>query len=558
VRELLRKLWPLLVYAGLFSLVVNLLLLVPPLYMLQLFDRVISSRSEETLVMLTLAAGVALAMMALLDAVRARLFLGCGVALERKLGPRVLDALLARLNRSGGAAQAASLRDVATLRGFLTGPAVLALFDTPWLPIFLALIWLFHPLLGAVALGGAVAMLVIAALNERFTRRSLERAQEEGRRAGHFVEASLRNAEAVSALGMQGALSRRWSALNDRMLLEQIDATSSGSSFSALTKFARQAIQMLMLGAGAYLVITQRATPGVMLAATIVLGRALQPVEMLVASWRVLIEARAAWNRLEALLDAEPARAKPTELPAPAGELSVERVVFKLTDAQRPTLQGVSFALRAGESLGLIGPTAAGKSTLARLIVGVWRPAAGAVRLDGADVAAWPREQLARHIGYLPQSVELFPGTVAENIARLGEPDSEAVMRASRRSHTHEMILRLPEGYDTQVGDGGHRLAPGQRQRIALARALYGEPKLVVLDEPNSDLDVDGEHALLQALHDLKRDHVTVVVIAHRPSLLAGVDKLLVLKEGAMELFGPRAEIMARVTRIAPVAKGAA
>jgi len=255
VRELLRKLWPLLVYAGLFSLVVNLLLLVPPLYMLQLFDRVISSRSEETLVMLTLAAGVALAMMALLDAVRARLLLGCGVALERKLGPQVLDALLGQLNRSGGAAQTAGLRDVGTLRSFFVGAAVLSLFDAPWLPIFLALIWLFHPLLGAVALGGALAMLVIAALNERFTRSALERAQEQGRRAGHFVEASLRNAEAVTALGMQGALSRRWSALNDRMLIEQIEATSSGSSFSALTKFARQVIQMLMLGTGAYLVM---------------------------------------------------------------------------------------------------------------------------------------------------------------------------------------------------------------------------------------------------------------------------------------------------------------
>jgi ATP-binding cassette subfamily C exporter for protease/lipase/ATP-binding cassette subfamily C protein EexD len=558
VRALFGKIWPLIIYAGFFSLVVNVLLLVPPLYMLQLFDRVISSRSEETLVMLTLAAGVALAMMALLDAVRARLFLGCGVALERKLGPHVLDALLAQLNRTGGAAQAAGLRDIAALRAFFVGSPVLALFDAPWLPIFLALIWLFHPLLGAVALGGAVVMLAIAALNERFTRRTLERAQEEGRRAGRFVEASLRNAEAVSALGMHGAVTRRWRALNDRMIAEQIDGTTRGSSFSALTKFARQAIQMLMLGTGAYLVITQRATPGVMLAGTVVLGRALAPVEMLVASWRQLVEARAAWNRLAALLVAEPERARPTELPAPAGELSVERVVFKLADAQRPALQGVSFALRAGESLGLIGPTAAGKSTLARLIVGVWRPGAGAVRLDGADVAAWPREQLARHVGYLPQSVELFPGTVAENIARLGEPDSEAVIRASRRAHTHEMILRLPEGYDTQVGDGGARLAPGQRQRIALARALYGEPKLAVLDEPNSDLDVDGEHALLQALLELKRDRVTVVVIAHRPSLLASVDKLLVLKDGVAELFGPRAEMMARVTRVVPVAKGAA
>ena len=558
MRGLLKQLSPLLAFVGCFSLAVNVLLLVPPLYMLQLFDRVISSRSEETLVMLTVAGGIALAMMGLLDAIRARLLLGCGVALERRLGPPVLDALLAQLNRLGSAGQQAGLRDVATLRSFFVGTAVLALFDAPWLPLFLLLIYFFHPLLGAVAMAGAVIMVLIALLNERFTRKALERAQEEHRRAGRFVDASMRNAEAVTALGMLPNVTRRWNALNDRMLDEQIAATGRGSSFSALTKFTRQVIQMLMLGAGAYLVITERATPGVMLAATIVLGRALAPVEMLVASWRQLIEARASWRRLHELLGEEPARAKATELPAPAGELSVERVAFRLPDAQRPIIQGVSFALRAGESIGLIGPTAAGKSTLARLIVGVWRPSVGSLRLDGAEVAAWPREQLARYIGYLPQSVELFPGTVAENIARLAEPDSPAVIHASRRAHTHEMIMRLPQGYDTQVGDAGHRLSPGQRQRIALARALYGEPRLVVLDEPNSDLDVEGEQALMRALHELKEQAVTLLVIAHRPSLLAGVDKLLVLKDGLAEMFGPRAEVMARITRAVPAARDAA
>jgi PrtD family type I secretion system ABC transporter len=294
-----------------------------------------------------------------------------------------------------------------------------------------------------------------------------------------------------------------------------------------------------------------------MIAATIILGRALAPVETLVAGWRHLVEVRAAWQRLHKLFAAVPAAQGGTPRPAPRGELAVERVVYGFAGAERPALRGVSFELQPGESLGVIGPTAAGKSTLARLAVGVWKPASGAVRLDGADVAAWEREALGPYVGYVPQAVGLFAGTVAENIARLGAPDGEAVVRAARRAHAHDMILRLSKGYDTQVGEAGAALSPGQRQRVALARALYGEPRLVVLDEPNANLDAEGDEALLRTLRDLKESRVTVLVVAHRPSLLAGVDKLLVLKDGVAELFGPRAEIMARVTRVAPV-RGAA
>ena len=558
MREVVKRFWPFFFYAGLFSLAVNLLLLVPPLYMLQLFDRVISSRSEETLVMLSLGAVFALMVMSLLDALRARLLTACGVAIERKLGARVLGALLAQTARLSGTAELNGLRDVNTLRQFLVGPGILAVFDAPWLPLFLLLIYVFHPVLGAVALGGALLMIAIAVANERLTRASLERTQAELRRAGQFVDTSARNAELVSALGMLPAVTRRWSGLNDAALREQVEASAAGGSFSALTKFARQAIQMAMLAAGAWLVITHQATSGVMIAATIILGRALAPVEMLVAGWRNVVDVRSAWKRLDTLLKNTPEAAAGTELPRPAGELSVERVAFALPRTDRPILRGVAFRLAPGESLGVIGPSAAGKSTLARLLVGVWKPLAGSVRLDGADVATWQREHLGPYVGYLPQHVELFAGTVAENISRLAAPDAAAVIRAGQRASVHEMLLRLPRGYDTEVGEGGAALSPGQRQCVALARTLYGDPRLVVLDEPNANMDVDGEAALMRALQLLKQERVTAVIVAHRPALLAGVDKLLVLKQGQVELFGPREEVMHRVTRVVQAARGAA
>ena len=545
------------VHAGIFSLVINLLLLVPPLYMLQVFDRVIASRSEETLLLLTMAAVAALFVMALLEVLRARLLVGAGIALDRKLGPQVLDGLLQHTSRLSGADYLNGLRDVNTLRGFFVGTGIFAVFDAPWLPIFLLIIFLFHPVLGAVAVGGALLMMALAIANERLSRKPLDRVQGEAKRAGRFIDVSVRNAEVVSALGMLPAVTRRWARMNDGVLREQMEASAVGGTFSGLTKFSRQLIQMAMLGAGAWLVIAQDVTPGVMMAATIILGRALAPVETLVASWRNLVEAKGAWRRLDQLLESTPPAQSGTELPAPAGELVLERVTFSLRGSDRPIIRGVSLRLAPGEALGMVGPSASGKSTLARLMVGVWRPASGAVRLDGADVSTWPREQLGPHVGYLPQDVELFAGTVAENIARLGEPDAAEVIRAAQRAHVHELILRLPKGYDSDIGDAGQSLSPGQRQRIALARALYGRPRFVVLDEPNANLDNDGDEALIRTLRVLKEEGATVVVIAHRPSLIAGVDKILVLREGAAEMFGPRAEVMARITRPAP-ARGVA
>jgi len=546
VQRVLAGLRPYLLFAGLFSFAMNLLLLAPPLYMLQVFDRVLTSRSGETLAVLTIAVALALITMAALDVVRAYLLAALGAALDRRLGPEVLDGLLTDAGRLGGRDHANALRDVHCLRSFFSGSGILALFDAPWLPIFLAVIALFHPLMGLMALCGALLMLGLAFLNERTTRQPLERAQGEGRKAARFIDTSVRNADVVNALGMLGAVTRRWTDFNEAAIAEQARATRCGAALSALTKFARQFIQSAMLALGAWIVLDQQVTAGVMIAATILLGRALAPVEQLVAGWRALVEARAAWKRLAALLD-KPRSGEPTSLPAPQGQVAVENLVFGVRGMPRPIIRGVSFSVAAGEALGIIGPSASGKSTLARLLIGVWRPASGAVRLDGADVAAWPRAGLGPHIGYLPQDVELFPGTVARNISRLDEPDDARIVRAAQRAHVHELILRLPQGYDTELGEG--LLSPGQRQRLALARALYGDPRFVVLDEPNANLDQDGEQALLATLHALKEDGVTVVLVAHRPSLLGAVDKVLVLREGAVEAFGPRAEVLSRVMR---------
>jgi PrtD family type I secretion system ABC transporter len=478
------------------------------------------------------------------------------MALDRLLGPRVIDGLLAHGARGAAPEYVNGMRDAHALRAFLTGSGVLALFDAPWLPVFLLIICVFHPLLGAMAFVGAVLMLSLAVLNERLARGPLERAQAEGRRSARFVDAGTRNAEVIAALGMLPDVTARWARLNDAALREQVGASAVSSRFSSLTKLARQLIQVAMLAGGAFLVVDQQVTAGIMIATTILLGRALAPVEMLVASWRGLAEARSAFGRLARLLEAQTPE-QTTELPAPEGRIDVERVVFAVQKADKPILRGISFSLGAGESLGIIGPSASGKSTLARLLAGVWRPGAGSVRLDGAELASWPRERLGPHIGYLPQDVELFPGTVSENIARLGEPQPAQVIRAAQRAGVHELILRLPKGYDTEMGGGA--LSPGQRQRIALARALYGaegvSPRVVILDEPNSNLDEDGHRALVRAMRILKEEGVTLVVIAHRPSLLVSVDKLLVLREGAIEAFGPRQEVLPRVTRAVPPAR---
>jgi len=549
MRQLLARFRPFFFYAGLFSFFINLLLLVPVLYMLQIFDRVIASRSDETLVVLTIGAILALGVGMVLDMLRGRLLASAGVALDKRLSPPVLAGLLDHARGPGGAEYVSGLRDVGTLRTFLTGTGIFALFDAPWLPIFIIVIFLFHPVLGLIASLGSAILLCLAYVNEKLTRRALEDLQASGRKAGRFIDLSVRNAEVVGAHGMVQNVTNYWEHLNRGVLKAQVRASRAGGSISGLTKFTRQLIQIAMLGTGAWLVIDLHVTAGVMLAATILLGRALAPVESIVAGWKSLVDARSAYARLNKLLSTHSAGQAPTELPAPEGALSVERVAFGIRGHEKAIIRGVSFEVTAGESLGIIGPSAAGKSTLARLILGVWKPVNGVVRLDGADISEWPREKLGPHLGYLPQDVELFSGTAAENIARMGTVDSDAVVTAAKRANAHELIVRLPNGYDTQIGEGGTTLSGGQRQRLALARALYRNPRLIVLDEPNANLDSEGEDALMRAMLRLKQEKVTLIVITHRPSLLANVDKVLVLREGQIEMFGPRAEIIARVTR---------
>lgn len=547
------------VYAVIFSFFANILMLTLPIYMMQVFDRVISSRSVETLFMLTIMALVGLFAHMLLELFRSRLLSGAGLALDGMAGPAVVSGVLTVGARPGGNTAVSSLRDVSLIRTFLTGQSVFALFDAPWVPIYLAVIFMFHPTLGIIATLGAISLFCLAYINEKLTRNPLEEMQKETRRAGRYIDSGLRNAEVAGALGMIPSIIGRWQHLNDRVIDAQARADRMGGMLKGITRLIRLSLQILMLGVGAWLVIKVNLSPGVMMAGTLILSRALAPIESAIQTWRSFVEARGAYKRLNELLTPAKIEAEAaTPLPAPTGRLEVERVSFGIPGQDRLIIKGVSFSLVPGEALGLIGPSAAGKSTLARLLTGVWRPSSGVVRLDGADASKWPREQLGPNIGYVPQDVELFLGTVGENIARLRQDaPSQEIVAAAQRAHAHDMIVRLPKAYDTEVGEAGSELSAGQRQRLALARALFGGPRFIVLDEPNSNLDAEGEEALAQTLRDLKREGATVITISHRPSLLAHVDRLLVLRDGQVEMMGPRAEIVARLHGRGPGADAA-
>ena len=450
--------------------------------------------------------------------------------------------------RSGERSQ--SLRDLDGLRQFLTGPGPFAFFDAPWVPLYLLVVFLFHPMLGLIALVGAVVLFTIALANELLTRKPLQQANAEVLGAYAFAETSLRNAEVLESMGMLGGIQKRWAARHLNGLALQTTASDRAGTLTSSSKSVRMFLQVAILGVGAWLAIQQIITPGVMIAASIIMGRALAPVEQAIGHWRQFVGARSAYRRLDALLRESPIQIGHVTLPEPKGYLSVEQMTAVPPGAARPVLEDVAFRLEPGEALGVIGPSASGKSTLARLLVGVWPPSAGAVRLDGVELHAWESVELGPYIGYLPQDVELFSGTVAENIARFAEePDPEQVVQAAKRAGVHEMVLQLSDGYDTQIGENGGVLSGGQRQRIGLARALFGKPALVVLDEPNSNLDAAGDQALAEAILGLKAQKTTVVVMAHRPSAIAAVDKLLMLRDGKVQAFGPKEEVLAQVTR---------
>lgn len=532
-----------LLHVALFSFCVNLLLLAPALFMLQVFDRVLASRSEATLLVLLVGMAVALGLMLALDYLRSRLQGVTGALLADQLSPLVAKLTLARAASRAARVPAEGQRDIGTLRALFSAQGLLALFDTPWAVVYIAVIWIAHPWLGVLALAASVLMLALAALTDWLTRKGIDELQQQAAQATRYLETSLQNAEAVQAMGMADALLARWRMMNARVGQLQQPTARRTVGMAALTRTARQAVQVLMQALGAWLVISGEGSPGILIACTILLGRALAPVEQVVGSWRVLAEGRGAFRRLDALLAEQAAEPPRMELPAPCGRLVAQGLAYRAPGSDRLLLAGVSLSLDAGESLAIIGPSGAGKSTLARLLAGLWTPAAGSIRLDHADLAQWPRDQLGPWLGYVPQDVQLFPGTVAENIARLGDVDAARVVEAAQRAGVHDMILGLPQGYDTPVEAMGVLLSPGQRQRIALARALYGDPRLLILDEPNANLDGGGELALAEALKRLK-GKVTVVAVTHRTSLVQPMDKLLVLDGGKVQHYGPTAEVL--------------
>jgi PrtD family type I secretion system ABC transporter len=545
-----RQLRPFVLLAGAASLVLNLALLGPALYMLQVFDRVFASRSLETLVMLSLLVALVLGLAYFMDTVRAGALAWAGRALERRLAPAALENVLRDAAAPAGRPDSDLLRDIGQLRSFLAGSGVHAFFDAPWMPIYVLVIALMHPVLGLTAAIGAGLLAVIAFLTEKLTHAPVQQAVAASRASSQHAEALARNAEVIVGMGMTGAAVSAWQAGQEKQLEAQARVGGTTAELGALARVARQGLQAAMLGVGAWLVVGLHASEGIMVAATILFGRALQPLEHLIGGWKAMVGARSAWQRLAARPAARADRPQ-LALPAPRGQLELERVVFAPA-ANRPALiKRVSFALEPGESLGVIGPSASGKTTLIRLMLGLWKPQSGVVRLDGANIAAWDRDALGEHMGYLPQDVELFAGTVAENIARLAAVDSHKVVEAARLAHAHDMILRLPQGYETHIGEAGGILSGGQRQRIALARALYGSPRLVMLDEPNASLDAEGEHALSAALAELKARGATVVLVGHRPAMMSSLDKLAVLNEGALEAFGPATAVLARLRAVA-------
>jgi len=547
VRDVLRTCRSYFLTVGVFSLAINLLYLASPLYMLQVYDRVISSSSVVTLVMLTLALMIAFTALAGLDVVRAHVLTRASIRLDRLLAGRVVMAILDSASAIGGA-RSQLLRDFDTFRQFITGMGIHALFDLPWAPLYILVIFLLSPLLGGFALGCAVVLVLMALVNERIVRPPINESNEAASRNYAFTEMSLRNAEVVQAMGMTEGLLRRWGRDRVKMISRQVQASDRAAVMSSMIRFLRLSMQSLILGIGAFLVIERAVTIGAMFAASILLGRALQPIEQIVGSWRNLISARESYIRIRELLAANPLRPGRLELPRPVGHLSVESVTYVPPRSNKPILKGVSFRIEPGEVIGIIGPSGAGKSTLVRNIVGVLRPNAGTVRLDGADIATWPRASLGQYVGYLPQDVELFADSVAANISRFQQTRGENVVRAAQTAGVHDMILRLGDGYETQVGEGGMILSGGYRQRIGLARAVFGSPSLVVLDEPSSNLDAEGEAALSECILKLKQNKVTVILVSHRPSTVAVVDKILLLIDGVVEAYGPRAEILARLS----------
>ncbi len=525
-------------------------MLVPAIYMLQLYDRVITSGSESTLLMLTLILLILFITMGALEWVRSQILVRVGSRLEMLLSKRLYGASFKQAIYSGGSKVSSQpLDDLSGLRQFLTGNGLFAFFDAPWLPIYIAVLFMFHFSYGVMAIITVLILSCLAILNEKMTGKKLKKANTQAISARNLVNKNLRNAEVVESMGMLEGIRRRWEETTQKVLVLQAEASTSAGAITSISKTSRMLAQSLILGLGAYLVLNQEITPGLMIAGSILLGRALAPIDLMIGSWKGFVAARGQYERLNEILLKIPEDGEKMPLPVPDGKLDVNGIVVVPPGSKVPVVKSVSFTLESGESLGIIGPSAAGKSTLARALLGIWPAMSGKVRLDGVDVFEWDRQQLGPHIGYLPQDIELFDGTIAENISRFSEVDSEKVVNAAKLADVHETILALPQGYDTIIGSTDGVLSGGQRQRIGLARAVFGEPKLILLDEPNSNLDDRGEIALAQALRMLKQKGVTVIVITHRPGVLNEMDKILIMKEGVLVAYGPKMEVLQELNK---------
>ena len=530
---------------GVFSAIINLLMLVPSLYMLQVYDRVLASRNEITLLMLTVLMLGAYLFMGGLEVIRSFVLVRVGARFDMMMNKRVYTAAFEQNLKQAGGNAGQALNDLTTLRQFLTGNALFAFFDAPWFPVYLIVIFFFEPSLGVFAVVGTLILVILAYVNERVTRAPLAEANSMAISASTLATNNLRNAEVIESMGMLPHLMSRWFKLHGKFLGLQADASQKAGTIGAATKFVQTSLQSLVLGFGALLVLENKMTPGMMIAASILVGRALAPVQQVISVWKSWSSTRSSYERLTALLEANPNRPAGMALPKPQGTLTLEAVTAAPPGVKTPIVKGVSFGIVPGDVLGVLGPSGSGKSTLARLLVGVWPAMVGNVRLDGADIYQWNKAELGPHIGYLPQDIELFGGSVSENIARFGEVDAEKVVQAAKRAGVHDMILHFPEGYDTRLGDGGAGLSGGQKQRIALARAMYGDPSLIVLDEPNSNLDDAGENALVNAVMDLRQRGKTIILITHRPAAINLTTKLLLMRDGAVHMFGPTPQVLA-------------
>jgi ATP-binding cassette subfamily C protein EexD len=532
-----------------FSMVINILMLAPVIYMLQLYDRVISSRSETTLLMLTLIIVAIFLTQGALEMVRSQILVRVSAKLEVLLNQRLFKIAYKRSLYTGGQqASSQPLDDLTGLRQFLTGNGLFAFFDAPWMPFYVGIMFLFHPLFGWAAIFAGIILIILAIVNEKSTSKTLAEANTLSAVNRMQLNKNLKNAEVIESMGMLNNIFQRWLTKSGTVLQLQAKASSKAGFLAALSKTLRGMFQSLVLGLGAYLAIQEEISPGLMIAGSILLGKALGPIDQMIGGWKGFVVARTQYARLNELLTQIPADKDKMRLQAPEGNIQVEQAVVVPPGAKVAAIKGVSFTIDQGDSVGILGPSGAGKSSLARALLGIWPTSNGSVRLDGANIFDWDRIELGVHIGYLPQDIELFEGTISENIARFSEVDADKVIDAAKMADVHAMILRLPEGYDTLIGAIGNNLSGGQRQRIGLARALYDRPKLVVLDEPNSNLDDQGELALSNAIALLKEIHTTIIVVTHRHNVLGKLDKLLVLNDGLLSLYGQRDVVLAKLT----------